>query len=386
MSSLLEKAIVDATALKETALKNAESIVIEKYAEEVKAAVNVLLEQEVPEVPGAEMEMDPEGGLADMGMPGEMPVDDDPAAAGEEDMAPPMEEGEDEKLNSLIKEFPDSFLAEDEDKPIFINLEQLHAEIYPTKRAEPADLEEDEGGIEFPEADAAQETLNIGGEEEEVEPGMRDIYESLLSGSELDYLTDEVLGELQGIPEPTKRGWEGVTAADLEEIEALEALQPDEDDDEEDESASLAQEEIGNLKKEIKNLEKAGLEVKTENKKFRNALLTLKDKLEQTNVSNAKLLYINQTLSNASLNERQKDKIVEAISKSESVKEAKVIYETLQSSVGLTVGRGPESLNEAVSNRRPSFTVSRGVSRRETEKQMSPMYDRLQRLAGITNK
>ena len=46
MSSLLEQAIVDATALREAALKNAEAAIIEKYAPEIRDAVNTLLEQE----------------------------------------------------------------------------------------------------------------------------------------------------------------------------------------------------------------------------------------------------------------------------------------------------------------------------------------------------
>ena len=46
MSSLLKEAIVDAKALRESALKNAETIVIEKYSEEVKDTLQKLLEQE----------------------------------------------------------------------------------------------------------------------------------------------------------------------------------------------------------------------------------------------------------------------------------------------------------------------------------------------------
>ena len=46
MSTLLEQAIVDAEALKEAAIKNAEAAIIEKYSYEVKDAVNLLLEQE----------------------------------------------------------------------------------------------------------------------------------------------------------------------------------------------------------------------------------------------------------------------------------------------------------------------------------------------------
>ena len=47
MSTLLREAIVDAKALREAALKNAENMVIEKYSQEIKTAVNRLLEQEL---------------------------------------------------------------------------------------------------------------------------------------------------------------------------------------------------------------------------------------------------------------------------------------------------------------------------------------------------
>ena len=80
-----------------------------------------------------------------------------------------------------------------------------------------------------------------------------------------------------------------------------------------------------------------------ENKKLTDLLMRLKDKLEEINLSNAKLLYTNKTLSSASLNERQKNKIVEAISKVESVEEAKVLYEALQSAVGSSKKRTPKS-------------------------------------------
>ena len=46
MSSLLEQAIVDAKALKEAAMKNAEATIIDKYSEEVKSTLNQLLEQD----------------------------------------------------------------------------------------------------------------------------------------------------------------------------------------------------------------------------------------------------------------------------------------------------------------------------------------------------
>ena len=46
MSSMLEQAIIDAAALREAALKNAEQSLIEKYAPQIKEAVEAMLENE----------------------------------------------------------------------------------------------------------------------------------------------------------------------------------------------------------------------------------------------------------------------------------------------------------------------------------------------------
>ena len=44
MSSMLDQAIVDATALKEAAIKNAEQEILEKYSQDIREAVDALLE------------------------------------------------------------------------------------------------------------------------------------------------------------------------------------------------------------------------------------------------------------------------------------------------------------------------------------------------------
>ena len=46
MSNLLKEAIVDAKALRESALKNAEAAIVEKYSDEVRKTLDQLLEQE----------------------------------------------------------------------------------------------------------------------------------------------------------------------------------------------------------------------------------------------------------------------------------------------------------------------------------------------------
>ena len=43
MSTMLEQAIVDAAALRETAIKSAEQVVIDQYSEQIRETVNQLL-------------------------------------------------------------------------------------------------------------------------------------------------------------------------------------------------------------------------------------------------------------------------------------------------------------------------------------------------------
>jgi hypothetical protein len=121
-----------------------------------------------------------------------------------------------------------------------------------------------------------------------------------------------------------------------------------------------------------------------ENKRLVEAVEYLRQKVEDVNLSNAKLLYINQTLENISLNERQKKKIVETISKSDSVKEAKMIFETLQNSVGTqSKDSTPKSLSESVTNRSSLLLAARQEKKKSAVQ--SPFFDRMQALAGLKN-
>ena len=103
-----------------------------------------------------------------------------------------------------------------------------------------------------------------------------------------------------------------------------------------------------------------------------------KERINEVNLSNAKLLYTNRVLTSDSLNERQKAKLVEAIAKTDSVGETKTIFEPLHSAVrGASVERSPKSLNEVVSKRSSAF-----LPRKEDKKSRS-FSNRMQILAGI---
>jgi hypothetical protein len=94
---------------------------------------------------------------------------------------------------------------------------------------------------------------------------------------------------------------------------------------------------------------------------------------------NAKLFYKNQALGSDSLNERQKNKIVEAVSKAGSVDEAKMIYETLCNAVGSFDNKGPQSLSEAV-EKKGGITLK---PRQQINSNPNPLKNRWQKIAGI---
>ena len=119
-------------------------------------------------------------------------------------------------------------------------------------------------------------------------------------------------------------------------------------------------------------------QINERNNQYKQVVEELRESLHDVNLSNASLLYTNRVLRNSSLNERQKEKIVEAISSAGSVTEAKTIYDTLQSTVEAAPKRGPQSLSEAIGRRSSVIRATRQES-----SPSDPIADRLKRLAGI---
>ena len=319
MSTLLEQAIVDAEALKEAAIKNAEAAIIEKYSSEVRDAVNLLLEQE------------------------EETLDEEEESPVMEEVPYAVEEGDEPITVRLDLEALERALSEEEEP-----VEESHEDLADT-------LEE--------EIEEALETEGAEGEadlDEEIELD-EEILDAIAEELKVDVaIPDQGLG---GRSTPTDRNLEGqkVTLAALKDDELAE------------EHAALqkAREETGMYVNQVN-------ELKQEKSNLQKTILHLKGRLEEVNLSNARLLYTNRVLNSTSLNERQKTKIVESISNADSVEEAKVIYETLQSAVGASRNsNSPQSLREAVE--KPSPTLPR---RRENNTQ-NPHFNRMRALAGI---
>ena len=334
MSTLLEQAIIDAEALREAAMKNAEASIVEKYSSEVKAAVESLLSEEFEEELDEEEESE------------ESPVMNEVPYANEAGDSPVTVRLDLEALERALNE-------EGSDEA-----EQTHEEL----AEEVLDEEVEASGNDDKET-VTLDVAELAEADEEIE-----LDETLLNA-----IAEELRVDV-GMPGQGMGGRTTPTSADLEGQEATLANLKDDELAEEHEALQKAKEEADMYLEQVRKLTAS-------NEKLQTTLTTLNERMEDVNLSNARLLYTNRVLKSNSLNERQRTRIVESISTAGSVEEAKVIYETLQSAVGGTK-RAPQSLSEAVD--RSSPTLPRNNSR--TNKQQSaqnPQYNRMRALAGI---
>ena len=379
MSSLLEQAIVDAKALKEAAMKNAEATIIDKYSEEVKSTLNQLLEQdELEALMGGGDAAEP-AGEGEAAVDEEVKVDEiaeNVPDAFTEDIAEldGVKEGDAAEVTIDFKELAEALNELREGVEEEETLEEAEKEEFEEKEDEETmdeEMELDEESImEMVAAmlsEEDEETLEEAEEDDDtMEEGEEDgeLYEELS-----DALLEAIMEKLTVDMGATLGGWAGRSEEAVKHQMELE----------------MAHRRSTEVAEELEALKKAQEELVFENKKlkenlsnYREVVESLKENVQDVNLSNARLLYTNRTLRNTSLNERQKERIVEAISKAGSVEEAKTIHETLQSTVASTPKRGPQSLSEAIT--RPTSVIR--ASRKE-EPKVDPFTARMRKLAGI---
>jgi len=364
MSTLLDQAVIDAEALREAAMKNAEHSILEKYSGEVKEAVTVLLQEQDPLLdamaggePGGAPEPDappPDVGMGGEALEEETTVPDVPSAEGLcpcPDLSEGEEAGQGEKTAVELTNIADIL-----DEEVEINFEALEQELI-LERERKTEMEVT--------SDLLDEVLDSETEEED-DLGIDDSF------------LDELLEELVVDIDPQKSGW---IERPIDNIQLAVAQAETTTADDQDESAIFNRINgvVNELSEENENLTRQLNDVLEENTRAKKVVYHLKEKLEETNLSNAKLLYTNRVLSNSSLNERQKNRIVESLSNANTVEEAKVVFETLQGAVGSLPNRSrPQSLSEVVN--RNSSTI---ISGRREPSQSSVEYDRMRKLAGI---
>ena len=415
--SLLEQAIVDAQELKEAALKSAESAILEKYSADIREAVDAMLEQEEEEedplamavgIPpedammaglAGEEEPIPEEGIpfsaeAELKL---CPCPDDEAEveisfkelellsqelAGEEGPMPPQEElamamGAEEEEEDAIPmmesiELDDLLEACGEmmpSEPMAMGHSMEHDEEEGEVKNITINLEEEDSSLENPPVEMDMDTdMDM---DMDTDMDMDALMEMVREALSIDVSEVDRGEDWPGEPEQERKYEDDTYAAkesdSVEENEAYEIRMAE------------AKKAIGAKDAQIKDLKENLQTLARSSDRLKQTFMLMKEQFEETNLSNAKLLYTNRTLMSTSLNERQKNRIVESIRDADTIEEAKVIYETLQSAVGESRKSAPKSLNEAIS--RPSMSVPR--RRKANPPGESLVKDRFQALAGI---
>ena len=376
MSSMLEQAIIDADQLKETARQSAEEAIVEKYQDEIKQAVETILEQDVPsEV--AEVAIDEDGDLD---------------VAIIEDL-PPAQIAETDEVVTIDLDKLEELMAEEElDPGALLNREQVAEEL----EAVTEDTEE----VELNEEEVKSMIEEINDEEIEID-------EDLLHSTLAEILAEDAIsdapeeeaaeGEELADEDPGQKAYAGIGSAspkrdddsDLDEKKKRKKSRKSYTPAGEEPYGGGGYYDYSSRKKQLqenKSLikEQKGLNIKVkllEEKldKYDTVVNKLKEKLDESSLTNTKLLYQNRILNSVSLNERQKDRIVEAISNAACAEEIKIIVDTLQSAVGTVKKRKmPESLNEVVTRSSSAF-----ISRKEEAKKVDPFSERMKTLAGL---
>jgi len=358
---MLKEAIAEAKTIKETAIANAKAALEEAFTPQLTAMFAERLNEE-----DAEEELEENYGVEEEGLEETFNLEEILAELSETDTTD--EAMSDDTMEGLDEEL---FLEEMSDEEIEELVMKVIDDMIETGKLMPGEGEEED--MEDVEDMGDMEDMEDMESEEEVE---------------LDELLNELLGEekeelnegnptmdlLQALMDPSK--WEvasnmisrflatdagGATVASvLGGAAALPFIGPKIKDKFKDVIAKLKVTETDN------------------NVEMEETINELRNELNEVNLLNAKLLYTNKIFKAKNLTESEKVKVLNTFDKAETVKEVKLVFETLTESFKATTKKAPikESLGSA----------SRSIAPAQTKQpiiEVNDAFARMQRLAGL---
>ena len=328
---LFKEAIADAKAVREAALTNAKAALEEALTPKLQSMIAAKLQEmgnddEVKEVDfmrhsDTSDEMQDMGfGNTEQGRPGHADKMNEEELEEDFDLSAILAElDKEDKEKEEIKE------AEEEEAGEEVEVEDEESEMEPTE--EPAEEMEADGENKITDLtvdqlkDIIKDIISSEMEAEEMETPADE--EAEMDGEEMGLeMGAEEVGDEMEIAE------EDLDEVDLEELLAeLDAL--DETEEEKDEAMYEAK------KKKAKDEDE-----KDEMKEAIDTINTLRSELQEINLLNAKLLFVNKIFSAKNLTESQKVKVIASFDKATTPKQAKELYESIQSS---TIGASKKS-------------------------------------------
>ena len=400
---MLKEAIAEARTVKETAIANAKLALEETITPKLKSMLAKRLEEmEIEE----EMEEDEAKEMESKKMEEEMETKMEEEMSGKMDDSYEMEEELDleELLAELEEELEETNIDPGAEPKSFLK-----------KKPDYAQLEEEEiteGENEVTEQEEVMEMdmdmdmemdSEIEGEDEEID--LEEMSEEDLKSFIEDVIKDMVeTGELEAGDEFEAEGEEAEGEEEIEvEDETEEIMEGDEEMNEMElaiTDAEFLASMLGGValvggvaldaaKKELMDAAKKGKEAvaatmkkllgaseMAEAEEMTNEVESLKDEINEVNLLNAKLLYLNKIFRAKNLTENQKAKIIPAFDKAATVKEAKLIFETISENFS--------DSKKSIKENRSLASKPVGVApKRELIVEVDSQVARWQKLAGI---
>ena len=366
MDDLLKEAIADAKAVRETALANAKMALEEAFTPKLKSMLAQKIQSEIEdedEISHADEVEDEEEGYAnseegeedaeEISHADEIEDEDEMAHEGEEEDSEEgedaeegsykeeedKEEGEDEDHDEMAHEVEDKEEEEDDDDDLDLEsiLKELEADLTEEEDEDKEEVEEVEDKDEEEKVDENDVSSDIGKADNKVNAKANDSSETGAQGPEGEG-KDEPAGKELDDHEVVKEGEEEKDEVD-EEIyleEVLKALSEEEDEDE-------AKDEVVKLQAEVKE--------------HRDVVKYLREKLNEVNLLNAKLLFSNKLFRAFGLSNEQKLKVVETFDRTKNLREIKLVYSTLAESFrgvkAAPIAESKGSSSKAVASTKP---------------------------------
>ena len=345
MSKLYQDAILDAKALRASAMANAKAALEEAFEPKIQEMFRLKLSEELDEVEELEEEMGAEVEELEQNMEAKMKND--------------MEENlnfSEAELEEILAELEE--LSNVDEAGYDTEMEEAKHDEMKEENLNEAEEEEEEGEEDEEEVEGEEE---VGDETKIIDITLGDlkqVLQSVMAGQQdmgMDMASDEADADSEAEAEIS-----------LDEILAeLEAEGMDQ---------TLPEaEELEEKKKHDDDKEKEKVEEELE--EARTTIETLRQDLQEVNLLNAKYLYMNKLFKSKSLTESQKVKVINALDRASSVTEVKNTYETLKESFEAKKSQLKESIGFA--------SQAAGVAPRANIVDADPFVNRWKTLAGI---
>jgi len=302
---ILKEAIADAKTVREVALANAKSALEEAFTPKLQSMLSAKLTEELDE---------------------DYYEEDDLGEMDEKMIRKPkhMEKGTPEDFNEMMYDEDESENSMDEE----IDLEEILNEL---------EIDED-----MADDEVVDEAKNSDDDEEvDLEELARPVYKAEYTGTNHQYSADKVheneefdldslLNEINSLDKTPKRVSKPNTmkGKDRKGMRSF----PTRRMNESNQPQNGCQDIILQNKSMLKEYRVLENKLKQVNKAF----TTVKGELNEVNLLNSKLLYVNRIFKANSLDDPQKLRVVETLDKAGSIKEAKLIYETIKDSFSIS--------------------------------------------------